>query len=189
MQLSALNENKLLGMLRGLNRIIGLIDGEVDQENQTSSIVLELGDIDLRSLIEKNRSENEDIDPNFLWLMWQLLLEATQIAYNAKVVHGDLKPGSFLFVVGTRKLIDFGIAKSIRNDTTNIERTNQVGTLNYISPEALKTNEERQRFKVGRAADLWPLGCILYQLVYNGHHFRIWTGSTRYRRLLTIGRK
>jgi serine/threonine-protein kinase TTK/MPS1 len=161
------NEIKLLRMFRGSERIIGFIDSEVDEESRTISIVLELGDIDLRSLIEKNRSENEDVDPHFLRLMWQQMLEATQIAHNAKVIHGDLKPANFLFVRGTLKLIDFGIAKSIRNDTTNIERTNQVGTLNYMSPEALKMNEERQRFKVGRAADVWSLGCILYQLVYN----------------------
>jgi serine/threonine protein kinase len=162
-----INEIKLLRMFQTSDRIISLKDSEVDAESQTISIVLELGDIDLRSLIEKNRSENEDVDPNFLRLMWQQMLEATQIAHNAKVIHGDLKPANFLFVRGTLKLIDFGIAKSIRNDTTNIERTNQVGTLNYMSPEALKMNEERHKFKVGRAADVWSLGCILYQLVYN----------------------
>jgi serine/threonine protein kinase len=67
----------------------------------------------------------------------------------------------------TLKLIDFGIGKTISIDTTNIERTNQVGTLNYMSPESLKMNKERKAFKVGRAADVWSLGCILYQLVYN----------------------
>jgi serine/threonine protein kinase len=36
-----------------------------------------------------------------------------------------------------------------------------------MSPEALKMNEERHAFKVGRAADVWSLGCILYELVYN----------------------
>jgi serine/threonine-protein kinase TTK/MPS1 len=99
--------------------------------------------------------------------MWQQMLEAVQIVHNAKVIHGDLKPANFLLVEGTLKLIDFGIAKSISRDTTNIERPNQVGTLSYMAPEALKMNEERHAFKVGRAADVWSLGCILYELVYN----------------------
>lgn len=53
---------------------------------------------------------------------------------------GDLKPANFLFVNGALKLIDFGIAKAISNDTTNIERDSQVGTVNFMSPEAIQGN-------------------------------------------------
>jgi serine/threonine-protein kinase TTK/MPS1 len=168
---SFINEVKLLQLLQGSERIIGLKDSEVDENRQSLSIVLELGDIDLRSLIEKNRGSGKEIDPNFLRLMWQQMLEAVQIVHNSKVIHGDLKPANFLLVEGTLKLIDFGIAKCISRDTTNIERPNQVGTLSYMAPEALKMNEERQAFKVGRATDVWSLGCILYELVYNRQPF------------------
>lgn len=41
-------------------------------------------------------------------------------------MHGDLKPANFVFVRGRLKLIDFGIAKAIASDTTNIMRENQV---------------------------------------------------------------
>ena len=166
---SFVNEIHLLTMLQGSERIITLIDSYVDKVNKKISIVLELGDIDLRALIEKNRNADEDVNPNFLRLMWQQMLEAVQVVHKANVVHGDLKPANFLFVKGTLKLIDFGIAKSIdiESDTTNIERTKQVGTLNYMPPEALKKNELKGTFKCGRAADVWSLGCILYQLVYN----------------------
>ncbi|GMF36098.1 unnamed protein product [Phytophthora lilii] len=55
---------------------------------------------------------------------------------------GDLKPANFLFVNGALKLIDFGIAKAISNDTTNIVRDSQIGTVNYMSPEAIQGNTQ-----------------------------------------------
>jgi serine/threonine-protein kinase TTK/MPS1 len=88
--------------------------------------------------------------------------------------------------------IDFGIAKSIPNDTTNIHREHQTGTVNYMSPESITdiTGSKRQYLKVihlnkgicidffltvdpwssplklGRPSDVWSLGCILYQMVF-----------------------
>lgn len=45
----------------------------------------------------------------------------------------------------------------------------QVGTLNYMSPEAFMCNEHDANgnaIKCGRPSDIWSLGCILYQMVY-----------------------
>lgn len=96
------------------------------------------------------------------------------------MIHGDLKPANFLCVRGALKLIDFGIAKESNADTTKIERDSQVGTVNYMSPEAITDmgGGGEGVLKQGRASDVWSLGCILYQMVY-GHtpfaHFRtIW---------------
>jgi serine/threonine-protein kinase TTK/MPS1 len=54
------------------------------------------------------------------------MLESVHTIHEERIVHGDLKPANFVFVQGTLKLIDFGIAKAIQNDTTNIVRENQV---------------------------------------------------------------
>ena len=79
-----------------------------------------------------------------------------------------MKPANFILVQGQVKLIDFGIANAIANDTTNIQRDHQVGTVNYMSPEAIELPEGMRRLKVGRASDVWSLGIILYQMIY-GH--------------------
>lgn len=68
------------------------------------------------------------------------------------------------------KLIDFGIAKAIPNDTTNIQRDHQSGTVNYMAPEAINYVEisgaKQNYLKQGRASDVWSLACILYRFIY-----------------------
>jgi len=54
------------------------------------------------------------------------MLEAVKVIHDEKIVHSDLKPANFVLVKGRLKLIDFGIANAIANDTTNIQRDNQV---------------------------------------------------------------
>ena len=99
------------------------------------------------------------------------MLQAVHVIHEEKIVHSDLKPANFVVVRGQLKLIDFGIANAIANDTTNIHRESHVGTVNYMSPEAIELQEGVRRFKVGRASDIWSLGCILYQMIYGAPPF------------------
>ena len=88
-----------------------------------------------------------------------------------------MKPANFVLVKGQVKLIDFGIANAIANDTTNIHREHQIGTINYMSPEAIEVPDGTRRHKVGRSSDVWSLGCILYQMVYGHppfHHLNVY---------------
>ncbi|XP_070055968.1 serine/threonine-protein kinase MPS1 isoform X3 [Nicotiana tomentosiformis] len=100
---------------------------------------------------------------------YEQILLAVNTIHEERIVHSDLKPANFLLVRGSLKLIDFGIAKAIMSDTTNIQRDSQVGTLSYMSPEAFMCNEtdaNGNTIKCGRPSDIWSLGCILYQMVY-----------------------
>ena len=56
------------------------------------------------------------------------MLQAVHVIHEEKIIHSDLKPANFVLVRGQLKLIDFGIANAIANDTTNIQRDHQVCT-------------------------------------------------------------
>ncbi|KAK9270168.1 hypothetical protein L1049_025744 [Liquidambar formosana] len=186
-------EIQYLNKLKGKNNIIQLIDYEVTdktllQEVMNGSMsnkdvrfkddgfiymVLEYGEIDLAHMLSQKwkqmDSSDQTIDDNWLRFYWQQILQAVNTIHEERIVHSDLKPANFLLVKGSLKLIDFGIAKAIMSDTTNIQRDSQVGTLSYMSPEAFMCNENDANgntIKCGRPSDIWSLGCILYQMVY-----------------------
>ncbi|KAI0947460.1 hypothetical protein AcV7_009886 [Taiwanofungus camphoratus] len=165
-----MNEIALLKRLEGNARIIRLVDSELRPGPGGSKghlmLVMECGEIDLARLLQEQQKEPMDL----VWIAyyWKQMLQAVHVIHEEKIVHSDLKPANFVLVRGQLKLIDFGIANAIANDTTNIQRDHQIGTVNYMSPEAIELPDGMRRLKVGRPSDVWSLGCILYQMVY-GH--------------------
>ena len=85
---------------------------------------MECGETDFSSLLDEQRGK--PLNMSFVALYWQQMLEAVQAVHEQKVVHSDLKPANFVLVKGRLKIIDFGIAKAIANDTVNIQRDVQV---------------------------------------------------------------
>eukprot|EP01080_Neovahlkampfia_damariscottae_P001675 gene1675-444_t len=162
-----INEIQMLKQLRGKKTIVQYVDSEIRKSDATLYLVMECGDTDLSSLLKSKK-----LNQNQIRLYWEQMLEAVQTIHEEKIIHSDLKPANFLLVKGMVKLIDFGIANKIQNDTTNIVRDSQVGTVNYMSPEAINENpsaslgSEKPKYKLGRSSDIWSLGCILYQMTY-----------------------
>ncbi|GAB4213255.1 MAG: hypothetical protein OHK0013_36990 [Sandaracinaceae bacterium] len=96
------------------------------------------------------------------------IASALEAAHAAGVVHRDLKPDNVtLLANGGLKVLDFGIARILQNDRedTSEDRAQLtdaqqvLGTPRYISPEAVA------RLPVGPSADLYALGCILFEML------------------------
>ncbi|KAJ8613469.1 hypothetical protein MRB53_036954 [Persea americana] len=171
-------EIDLLKKLEKCDRVVRLFDWEVNEQKQTLSVLMEIGELDLNSMLNTRlHRENAKLDLAFTRHYWREMLSCLAAVHSHDIVHSDLKPANFLLVQGRLKLIDFGIADSIDTDNTvNVHRESTIGTPNYMSPESLQdasvpTGQKGVRgapklFKIGKPSDVWSLGCMLYQMVY-----------------------
>ncbi|XP_019507458.1 PREDICTED: dual specificity protein kinase TTK isoform X1 [Hipposideros armiger] len=153
------------------DKIIRLHDYEIT--DQHIYMVMECGNIDLNSWLKKKKS----INPWERKSYWKNMLEAVHTIHQHGIVHSDLKPANFLIVDGMLKLIDFGIANQMQPDTTSIVKDSQVGTVNYMPPEAIKDMSSsrengKSKSKISPKSDVWSLGCILYYMTYGKTPFQ-----------------
>lgn len=96
----------------------------------------------------------------------QQILKALTHLHEYGIVHRDLKPENVMLVAGDGhiqvKLLDFGIAKILEHDgdAPTLTATGvAVGTPHYMSPEQAKGS------KITVQADLYSLGCLLFELL------------------------
>lgn len=90
------------------------------------------------------------------------LADALAHVHEHGLVHRDVKPQNVLVDAGGRvRLVDFGLAKDLE-DHSLTGSGDFMGTPNYSAPEQV---ERRVGQRIDGRADLFALGCVLYELV------------------------
>ncbi len=106
---------------------------------------------DLRKLIEREGP----LAPERAVALLGQVGEALDAAHAAGIVHRDVKPHNVLIEGDRAFLSDFGLAKAL--DEGGSSSASVVGTAEYMSPE------QWGGASVGPAADVYSLGCVLYE--------------------------
>lgn len=112
---------------------------------------------DLQKIVKKNLENGTHIKENQIWIWFLQICQALKYIHLKKILHRDIKTQNiFLDENKNIKLGDFGISKKLEN-TTDYAITS-IGTPFFLPPEMC--NGEKYNMK----ADIWMLGCVLYEL-------------------------
>ncbi len=139
---------------------------DIGREGETDYLVMEL--IEGETLAQRLSKGALPLD-DVLNLGAQIA-DALGRAHRAGVMHRDLKPGNVMLTKSGAKLMDFGLARAVglggvseltSSPTVAGPLTAEgtiLGTFQYMAPEQLEGQEADAR------ADLWALGCVLYEM-------------------------
>jgi DNA-binding beta-propeller fold protein YncE/predicted Ser/Thr protein kinase len=109
---------------------------------------------DLRALIDREGP----LPPHRALDLLGQVADALDAAHAAGIVHRDVKPHNILVEGDRAYLSDFGLAKAF-DESGSGGAASVVGTAHYMSPEQWRGDS------IGPAADVYSLGCVLYQAI------------------------
>lgn len=152
---------KLTGAHVGRVLDVGTYSGGLGSEEAPFIAMELLQGEDLGSLLAKRRSfaVHEAVDYAIQ------ACDGLARAHAVGIIHRDVKPANlFLTEVDGEpcvKVIDFGVAKQIEEEVTQLTNTSEVfGSPQYMSPEQVRASKH-----VDVRSDVWSLGCVLYEFL------------------------
>jgi hypothetical protein len=109
----------------------------------------------MKALQEREAKVPED---KLMRICLELLMVLRYLHGTCKIVHRDLNPSNVMVTFGLDvKVTDFGLSQS-KDHGPSKDKTFE-GTLAYSAPEVVEHTSYNDK------ADVWSLGCILYELV------------------------
>ena len=85
------------------------------------------------------------------------IADALAVAHAKGIIHRDLKPGNVMITKSIAKVLDFGLAKSVEDETLTASRV-VMGTPAYMAPE------QRAGKACDARTDIYALGLLLYEM-------------------------
>ncbi|XP_048724615.2 serine/threonine-protein kinase 36 isoform X1 [Caretta caretta] len=147
------NLQREIEIMRGLHHpnIVQMLDSfETDKE---VVVVTDYAEGELFQILEDDGNLPEDQVQGIA----AQLVSALYYLHSHRILHRDMKPQNILLSKGgVIKLCDFGFARAMSINTMVL--TSIKGTPLYMSPELV------QEKPYDHTADLWSVGCILYEL-------------------------
>ena len=133
------------------------IDGGVDASGRPYLVMEYLNGRELSELIEGH----PQLPASWVAALGAQIASGLAAAHAEKVVHRDLKPANVIVVPGgVVKVLDFGLGQIVDEDGTQLTSSGvTVGTARYMAPEQFRGST------VTPAADLYALGCVLFELL------------------------
>lgn len=132
--------------------IIQMLDS-FETENEIV-VITEFAHRELTDILSKEGYLSETRVQSIVWD----LVSALYYLHSHRVLHRDLKPQNILLDLKNKaKLCDFGFARNMSTGTHVL--TSIKGTPLYMAPELIEEHPYDHN------ADLWSLGCIIYELL------------------------
>jgi serine/threonine-protein kinase len=157
-----INEAKAASAIRHPG-IIDVLDFGYTDDGQ-AYLVMEL--LEGESLAQRVARKRR-LDPSEAVKITRGIASALSAAHAKGIIHRDLKPDNVFIIsdpdIGERpKVLDFGVAKllDIAARTQHTQTGVLMGTPLYMAPE-----QARSAASIDERADLYSLGCILYELL------------------------
>ncbi|BBM87384.1 serine/threonine-protein kinase [Candidatus Uabimicrobium amorphum] len=114
----------------------------------------------------KETLENKHITLNKKLQIFCQICDGVAYAHRNKIIHRDLKPINILLDKNNvPKILDFGIAKQVSNETEITKTGEIIGTPKYLAPEVIKGG------KASFKSDLYSLAVIFYEILTGNSPF------------------
>ena len=160
-----LRERQILARLEHPN-IARLLDGGVSDDGRPYFVMEHVHGLPLTRFCDERQLPIEE-----RLRLLGTVCRAVQYAHRNLIVHRDLKPSNVLVTErGEIKLLDFGVAKLLAEDSGEATLTRDAGggplTPQYASPEQLKGQP------VTTASDVYQLGVLLFEVLTGQRPFR-----------------
>lgn len=129
--------------------------------NDKLLIIMEYCDAgDLGYQLQYRHRNNQRFDePEIKKILLQLVL-SLNVMHRHRILHRDLKAKNILISTsGIVKIGDFGLSRAYDQSVTEGVAQTFCGTPLYIAPELWRSE------RYGKRADVWSLGCILYEMM------------------------